>query len=59
MELGLENSSHHQALDPLNPQKKPKGSDLTTEQCDALVAYVASLPAPASLLFATSCWFAR
>jgi CxxC motif-containing protein (DUF1111 family) len=46
MELGLQNEKHPQALDPLDPRHRLKGDDLTKAQCDALVAYVASLPAP-------------
>jgi CxxC motif-containing protein (DUF1111 family) len=49
MEVGLTNTSHRQALDPLDPRKKPPGNDLSREQCDALVAYVASRPAPVRL----------
>jgi CxxC motif-containing protein (DUF1111 family) len=46
MELGLQNEKHPQALDPLEPKDRLKGDDLTKAQCDALVAYVATLPAP-------------
>jgi CxxC motif-containing protein (DUF1111 family) len=46
MELGLQNEKHPQALDPLEPKNRLQGNDLTQAQCDALVAYVASLPAP-------------
>jgi len=46
MELGLQNEKHPQALDPLDPKNRLKGNDLTRDQCDALSAYVASLPAP-------------
>ena len=49
MELGLQNEGHAQALDPLSPRKYQSGTDLTPEQCNALVAYVASLPAPVEL----------
>ena len=39
-------------MNPLDPNGKPKGLDLTRDQCDDLVAYVAGptqvpLPAPA------------
>jgi CxxC motif-containing protein (DUF1111 family) len=48
MELGLENDGHPQARNPLDPKTSSlDGHDLTREQCDALVAYVAALPAPA------------
>jgi CxxC motif-containing protein (DUF1111 family) len=46
MELGLQNASHPQGRDPLHPKKILEGNDLTEEQCNALVAYIASLPAP-------------
>jgi CxxC motif-containing protein (DUF1111 family) len=49
MELGLDNDGHRQAPDPLDPRKQPKGNDLTREQCDALVSFVASLEAPRQL----------
>jgi len=49
MELGLQNAQHPQAIDPLDRTKKPGGDDLSKEQCDALVAFVASLPAPRQL----------
>jgi CxxC motif-containing protein (DUF1111 family) len=45
-ELGLEVPGHHQAASPLDPDAKAKGLDLTQGDCDALVAYVRSLPAP-------------
>jgi CxxC motif-containing protein (DUF1111 family) len=45
-ELGLEVPTHHQAKPPLDDSKKVPGLDLTQEECDALTAYVASLPAP-------------
>ena len=46
-ELGLEVPGHHQAASPLAPFKAMQGLDLTGEECNALVAYVRSLPAPA------------
>jgi CxxC motif-containing protein (DUF1111 family) len=50
MELGLENPAHRQARSPLDPKALTlEGDDLTTAQCDSLVAYVASLPAPLKL----------
>jgi CxxC motif-containing protein (DUF1111 family) len=45
-ELGLEVLGHAQATSPLSPGSKAKGLDLTDAECDALVAYVRSLPAP-------------
>ena len=48
-ELGLEVPGHHQAASPLAPDAKARGLDLTAEECDALVAYVRSLPPPVSL----------
>ena len=45
-ELGLEVPGHHQAASPLDPDSAAKGLDLTQKDCDALVAYVRSLPAP-------------
>jgi hypothetical protein len=45
-ELGLEVPGHPQAASPLSPGGKAKGLDLTEDECDALVAYVRSLPAP-------------
>ncbi len=45
-ELGLEVPGQHQAASPLAPGAAPKGLDLTGEDCDALVAYVRSLPSP-------------
>ena len=49
MELGLQNADHLQARDPLHPDSKLLGNDLTSEQCDALVAFIVSLPAPEQL----------
>lgn len=45
-ELGLEVPDRHQTLDPLNPQAAAPGIDLDRDACEALVAYVASLPPP-------------
>jgi CxxC motif-containing protein (DUF1111 family) len=45
-ELGLEVPGHHQALMPLAPKYQADGLDLTGEECDALTAYVRSLPRP-------------
>lgn len=47
-ELGLEVPGHHQAVSPQAPDAQSKGLDLTAEECGALVAYVRSLPPPAS-----------
>ncbi len=46
MELGLQNAAHPQAANPLDPRKTAGGNDLTPKQCNALIAFVASLPAP-------------
>ncbi|MHC5538609.1 di-heme oxidoredictase family protein [Singulisphaera rosea] len=46
VELGLEVPDHGQSADPLAPDRKAPGPDLTRDECNALVAYVASLPAP-------------
>jgi CxxC motif-containing protein (DUF1111 family) len=46
VELGLEVPDHAQAIDPLAPEAKAKGLDLTARECAALTAYVANLPAP-------------
>ena len=46
VELGLEVPDHRQAGDPTEPDARAKGLDLTAGECDALVAFVASLPAP-------------
>ena len=45
-ELGLEVPGHHQATDPLNPEAKASGLDMSEEQANQLIAYVAALPAP-------------
>ncbi len=45
-ELGLEVPGHAQAISPLAPDKKAPALDMTSEECDALVAYVKALPAP-------------
>ncbi|HVC94882.1 MAG TPA: di-heme oxidoredictase family protein [Pirellulales bacterium] len=46
MEVGLEVPGHHQAVDPFDPERAPRGLDLNAEQCDQLVAFVAKLSAP-------------
>jgi CxxC motif-containing protein (DUF1111 family) len=45
-ELGLEVPGHPQGIDPLDPNYKVKGTDLTQSQCDDMTAFVASLPRP-------------
>jgi hypothetical protein len=49
MEVGLEVPGQHQAIDPFDPERTPRGLDLNQEQCDQLVAFVAKLPAPTRL----------
>jgi CxxC motif-containing protein (DUF1111 family) len=46
-ELGLEVPGHPQGIDPLDPNYKVKGTDLTQGQCEDMTAFVASLPRPA------------
>ncbi len=46
VELGLNVPGHEQALVPYKPDYRSPGFDLTEKECDALVAYLASLPAP-------------
>ena len=53
-ELGLEVPGHHQAPSPLEPDAIAKGLDLTQGDCDALVAYVRDLAAPAGGLSSIS-----
>ena len=48
-ELGLEVPGHHQAASPLDPAATARGLDLTRDDCEALVAYVRSLPPPVVL----------
>jgi CxxC motif-containing protein (DUF1111 family) len=45
-ELGLENPGHSQPSDPLRPNYKPPGLDLTDADCKALTAFIAALPQP-------------
>ena len=47
VELGLEVPGRHQAGDPRDGAYRAQGLDLTPEQCQDLVAFVRSLPAPA------------
>src|SRR5262249_45448872 len=46
VELGLEVPGFSQTAVPWNPAYKTPGLDLTTDQCDALVKFIASLPPP-------------
>jgi CxxC motif-containing protein (DUF1111 family) len=46
VELGLDVPGHSQPPLPHKPDYKTPGLDLTQEQCNALVKYVADLPAP-------------
>jgi RNA polymerase sigma factor (sigma-70 family) len=48
-ELGLEVPGHSQAVSPLAPSQKAKGLDMTDAECDDLVAYLRSLPAPVAI----------
>ncbi len=48
-ELGLEVPGHSQGVSPLDPGGMAKGLDLTEPECDDLVAYVRSLPAPEAI----------
>jgi CxxC motif-containing protein (DUF1111 family) len=54
VELGLEVPGHHQAMTPQAPKYRTTGLDLTAEECNALVAYVTSLPKPAERHAASS-----
>jgi CxxC motif-containing protein (DUF1111 family) len=49
VELGLEVPGHAQAGDPRVPPLRAPGLDLSRAECDALVAFVRSLPPPGSL----------
>jgi CxxC motif-containing protein (DUF1111 family) len=46
VEVGLEVPDHPQGGDPLVPNIKAPGLDLSAAECDDLIAYVRSLPAP-------------
>ena len=48
-ELGLEVPGHAQGVSPLVKGSMAKGLDLTEPECDDLVAYVRSLPAPTAI----------
>ncbi len=45
-EVGLESADFHQGADPRIPPIAPRGLDLSTDECAALVEYVRALPAP-------------
>ena len=49
VEVGLHVPDHAQSGVPLDPEYAPPGFDMTTKECDALVAYLTSLPAPSQL----------
>jgi CxxC motif-containing protein (DUF1111 family) len=53
VELGLEVPGRHQAGNPRDAEYRAPGLDLTAAQCQDLVAFVRSLPAPAELPSAT------
>jgi CxxC motif-containing protein (DUF1111 family) len=46
VEMGLEVPGHAQAADPRVPPLKAPGLDMDAHECESLVAYVRSLPAP-------------
>jgi CxxC motif-containing protein (DUF1111 family) len=46
VEMGLEVPGHPQSLNPTTPDVPAPGLDLTDAECDALTAFVASLPPP-------------
>jgi mono/diheme cytochrome c family protein len=46
VEVGLEAAHHAQGGNPMSPLEKPAGADLSASECDSLVAFVRSLPAP-------------
>jgi CxxC motif-containing protein (DUF1111 family) len=46
VELGLEVPGHYQSGDPLGYGSRTSGLDLSKSECDDLIAYVRSLPAP-------------
>ncbi len=48
-ELGLEVPGQHQSISPLKPNAKPKGLDLSQGDCDALIAYVRTMPSPVEI----------
>lgn len=52
VEVGLNVPKHPQAGLPQKPDYKPAGLDLNQEQCNALIGYIAALPAPRQRTFA-------
>jgi CxxC motif-containing protein (DUF1111 family) len=46
IELGLEVPGHPQATDPRKPKSTASGLDMNQAECDALLAFVGSLPPP-------------
>ena len=52
VEVGLNVPAHPQAGHPLNPAYAAPGLDLNQDECNALIQYVAELPAPARRNFA-------
>ncbi len=46
IELGLNVPGHEQAAVPFRPDYRAAGLDMTGDECDALVAFLGSLPAP-------------
>jgi CxxC motif-containing protein (DUF1111 family) len=51
VEVGLNVPKHPQAGLPQDPKYKPAGLDLNQAQCNALIGYIANLPAPAQRKF--------
>ncbi len=54
VELGLEVPGRHQGVKSDDPDYRPPGLDLSQAECDALVAFVKSLPAPDEVETATA-----
>jgi CxxC motif-containing protein (DUF1111 family) len=54
VEMGLEVPGHNQAADPRVPPLKAPGLDMDQAECEALLAYLRSLPAPRSLAAANA-----
>jgi CxxC motif-containing protein (DUF1111 family) len=46
VELGVNVPGHEQAIVPYKPDYRPPGLDMNEAECDALVAFLAGLPAP-------------
>jgi CxxC motif-containing protein (DUF1111 family) len=53
VELGLEVPGHHQAGSPQKPEYLAKGLDLTSQECDSLVAFIRDIPRPVENVPAT------